>query len=211
MKLSQLHEAQGFDLEKFKQDCAPFLKELKEAGTGVLYHGSNNHPTDWEIRDFKERSGSRDTPDFIHDELNDLFKEKYGYEFRKWLFTTGSKRDARMYGPITVIFPIGPDYHYIWSPYVEDMSTHRAGYVDKVRQTDRHLSYDDQTEKANDEFLHDMATVKFHVDANLGEGLESHNEIHLKCDKFYIFKWIGDTYEQVIRPFIDNEILNETD
>lgn len=203
MKLFELHE-QNFDLEKFKSDCAPFLAELKGASS-VLYHGSHHSPTDFEVRQFKERSGPRDTLPRIHTELNDIFKQKYGHEIRNWLFTTGDRHQARVYGPLNVIFPIGSNYNYVWSPFVEDMTSHRTGFVDKYH----HLPYDERQEKANDEFLNDIATTTFHVDKQLHEALESRHEIHLKCEKFYIFKWTGDTYEDQIRTFLATEILTD--
>lgn len=207
MKLFELHEQDEFDLEKFKKDCAPFLAELKGASS-VLYHGSNHGVDDYQIRTFRERTRPRDTPRDVHAALNDVFKERYGHEIRNWMFTTGSRHDARVYGPLQVIFPIGQNYHYVWSPFVYDMTTHRVSFVDKHQG----LPYDECQEKANDEFLNDIATTTFHVDKQLHAAVNSAHEIHLKCETFYAFNWIGDTYERIVQPFLNKEILNhETD
>lgn len=215
MKVFELFEQQSFDLEKFKEDCAPFLKEMK--GTNSYpYHGTYNaSPADYEVRTFKERTAPRDTPKDIHSDLNTHFKSKYGHEIRNWMFITSSTRDARAYGHLHVIFPIGPNYHYAWSPFVEDMTTHRLIHVSQSQRDKEveHLPYDERIDHADEKFLTDIETINFKVDTDLKEALESGHEIHLKCERFYIFTCLAPTFENVINPFIRKNIFHkyETD
>lgn len=211
MKLFELHDT--FDLEKFKKDCSPFLKLLKGCST-LPFHGASDSPDDYEIRTFKERAGPRDTPKDIHWELNQIFKEKLGHEIRNWMFITGSPREARVYGPMHAIFPIGENFHYVWSPYVEDMSTHRTNFIDRAHnEIGLRATYDDRVRHGDDNFLTDVATTSFKVDTDLKDGLESSHEIHLKCERFYIFKCLGPTFENTVNPYLRKAILSrhETD
>ena len=211
MKLFELYEEQ-FDLEKFKSDCAPFLKELQGA-TSYPYHGTHSGPDDYEVRNFKERTGPRDTAPDIHKELNALFKEKLGHEIRNWLFISGSPSVVRSYGKKNAIFPIGGDYNYVWSPFIDDMSTHHTTHMDRVNASNKELAFDDRREIAKDNFLNDIATITFKVDVELKEALDSIHEIHLRCKRFYIFNCDGPTFENVIDPFIRKNIFHryETD
>jgi hypothetical protein len=213
VKLFELQEL--LTIEKFKSDCAPFLKDMKGAET-LPYHGSFSDFSDYEIRTFKPRSGPRDTNPILHKEINAVLHDRFDHEdIRNWMFITGSTGVARQYGKRHAVFPIGSNYHYVWSPFVEDMSTHHTTHMDRANADEKvkHLPYDARREYANNTFLDDVATTPFKIDTDLKDGLDSFNEIHLKCERFYLFLCDGPTFENVINPFIRRTILSkhETD
>lgn len=204
MKLFELMSRfESFDLDKFKTDCAPFLNELKGAKS-LPYHGTYVKTEDWDIREFKPREGPRDMSKHVYDGINAITKKKFGHEIRKWMFITGNAKDARMYGPLHVVFPIGSNYHYVWSN-VDDLHSLSYQYRERARADKDllHLDWNERNAHGDEQFLHAVDNyIPFKVDEALPAALASDNEIHLSCEKFYIFNVYGSAFETAVEPFL---------
>ena len=192
-------EQESFDIEKFKKDCAPFLNNLSGThGEVLLLHGTAKPPKDWEIRQWRERTGPTDTPRAAHDVFNEYFKDRFGAPIRNWLFATGDIKTARVYtkrAPVCVIFPIG-NYEFVSSPDkdMNDLTTlHSRTKAEFFVLT----PYDDSGPATDKKVANYMIGRMRHVKWNTTDivsAVESKNEIMLKCDKFYCLNEHGDTF-----------------
>ena len=111
-------------MDALKKDCKPFLDEYAKSNCrGLLYRGSKR--TIRSISKMTSRLVDRkpkDTSKDIHDELNRLFKKKYGWKVRNGIFTTNRQATAKHYGRAYIFFPIG-EFDFVWSDYVKDLYT----------------------------------------------------------------------------------------
>ena len=103
------------------EDCFPFLKEIK--GTDeFLYRGVSLSVSDILKRTTRlEDRRPKDTPEWMHEVLNNAFESKFGWPARNGVFATSDIDDAEKYGTAYLFFPIGK-YEYVWSPTVEDLT-----------------------------------------------------------------------------------------
>lgn len=205
-------EGKDFNLEKFKKDCAPFLSHLRgESGKTVLYHGTINYPKGtWEIRSFTERTKPRDSSREVHDAANSFFKDRFGIEARNWLFTTGRARDAHLYAKtadgVLAIFPIG-NFEWICSTdkNAHDLTGTYSRIVTDVMIADvtNSLSYDERHKVALNDMVKRLRLMKWYHNTELERCAESENEIMLKCDRFYAFKYLEEPFTNIVKPFLE--------
>jgi len=109
--------------EKIKKildrDCAKFLKEMK-GEYDLLFRGSYMKiDRIAKVKHNKNRS-PKDTPQELHDHLNEMFKKKFGWPVRSGIFTVPNRSTASKYGDTFNFFPIG-DYKYVYSKEVTDL------------------------------------------------------------------------------------------
>lgn len=113
-------------LDEFKEliekQCQPFLKLVggidNALSDNALYRGINR-PT-WEST-YKVRKDRepRNSGVALHNALNDVLVKQTGIKHRsESIFVTGSKIDAREYGSVHFVFPVG-DFQFA---YVEDVA-----------------------------------------------------------------------------------------
>jgi hypothetical protein len=195
-----LSESNDFDLEKFKVDCRFYLEQMNGINN-FLFHGTKRSPTDFKIGIFKEREGPRDSPHGLHAGVNSVFQKNFGFPFRNGLFTTSCKSDARVYGELNVIFPIGKfewlcntgsDFTDLTLMLGHSDLVPGMKLMDPARVDIANANLIEIVEKSKD-WLHNTDLVKC---------VESENEIMLKCDKYYSFNFIQDTFQDVVAPFI---------
>ena len=116
-----------------QRDCKPFLKELNGC-KDLLYRGSRRRVND--ISKVKSRLKNRtpsDTSEEIHNHMNKLFENEFGWPARNGIFTTGDFKVTRFYGNGYIFFPVGK-YKYVWSPDVQDFFT-------QLEEDDEYLIY----------------------------------------------------------------------
>jgi hypothetical protein len=182
------------DLDKLKEDCAFFLNLIKGTkGTHRLYHGTNNYPVEWALRDMKYRQGSRDTPNYIHEQLNRYFEKRFGtgYDIRNWMFGTGLKEQAMTYGSACIIFPVGK---FKWvcpqNKDLQDMTKFadrmKDRALEKLPPSAPKLSYDEKQKLAFEEMVTVLDKTHYYVNEDLVKCLETYNEINFSCSKYYI-------------------------
>ncbi|KFZ27293.1 MAG: hypothetical protein KQ78_00463 [Candidatus Izimaplasma bacterium HR2] len=103
-----------------KKDCSKFLKEF---GSTPIYRGTKEIKNDNTLIRMKSRINRTpvDTPQHLHDLMDELFKKHYGWKARsESIFVIKDSSTAESYGNITLFFPIG-NYKYLWSKEVDDL------------------------------------------------------------------------------------------
>lgn len=123
MKLYEI-TSPDIDIAKLKQLCAPYIQILKHTDGAPLFRGyKGSRFTNVEGFNVIEANLDRvpvDTPRILHDALNQSFKRNFGFPFRNGVFASGSYEDARYYGNVYAVFPIG-EPRYIWSKEIGDL------------------------------------------------------------------------------------------
>lgn len=100
--------------------CQPFLKMLKKTGYNFLYSGRQTSKDVYKRKVRKNRRPS-DTPQEIHDVVDNIFKREFGVRARgNSMFASVEWRAVRYYGAPYYLFPVGK-YKLIWSSKVPDL------------------------------------------------------------------------------------------
>lgn len=193
-----LNEASKFDLEKFKKDCSFILNELKgSGGKYLMLRGAQDVPEDWAIQEWKIRSISRNTNIDSHNKINDYFEQRFGEPFRNWMFATGRMDTAVAYSNFkspSVIFPIGKfEWFSSDSDSFSDMTVALNNIAREIKNSTDSLSYDEVYSLATDNLIKKMENTNWYFNTDLLKCISNHNEIMFKCNKFYSFKYTGDT------------------
>ncbi len=114
--------------ELIKRDCQPWLKE---AGKNLFYRGLDSKSSGGYLKPLFDTDlflkGSvrndrrpKDSPNWLHDALNDYFISKVGVPLRSAsLFVAADYGLASNYGKTYMIFPIG-NFNYAWSKHTAD-------------------------------------------------------------------------------------------
>lgn len=220
---SFIYEQQEFDLEKFKKDCAPFLKQLAKVPNEnirkpMMFHGTPGAPADWEIRQWKERSGPRDTPPEVHNILNQGLEDLFGAKIRNWMFASPEYSTAKIYARNSypcAIFPIGNFELYA----IADDNNEK--FANDLTSLHGMIKYDVERagvpEEESDVVAARHLAQKFKhmhwVKNDLRKALTSEykTEIMFKCDKFYMFNFGGDTFHEKVAPFVNSLGTNNAD
>jgi hypothetical protein len=197
---------QIFDLDKFKEDCNFFLTKLKGThGKNLLYHGTHKLPSgDFEIRQFQERTGPKDSTKYSHDQLNKMFVKKFGVKARNWLFVTGRLSYAFDYAKnengMLVIFPIGK---FNWVCGL-DKDLHDLYELHETiwKETDPKLSTTKRNNLATDIMIDKIKNMNWVYNERFIDCINSNNEIHIECEKFYAFKYSSPTFNKIVKPFL---------
>ena len=110
-------------LQRLQRDCKPFITEYKRSNCkGFLYRGSDR--SQGLIQKVRSRVDNirypKDTPEELHNQLNNEFHKKFGWPVRNGVFTTGSSIFAKGYGRPYIFLPIGK-YKYVWSESTKDL------------------------------------------------------------------------------------------
>ena len=141
MRLKQyINEVKSYTFEGItnflRLDCKPFLKEMRGA-TRLVYRGVDRNIPDIQKMKSHMDSGRRpkDMPEDLHNDLNDLFHNEFGWYVRDGVSTSGSIKTAKHYGVPYIFFPIGK-YRYVWSSHIGDLYT-------EIEDAGYHLDFDE--------------------------------------------------------------------
>lgn len=125
MRLNQyLNEEIEIDeaLDMIQDQCDPFIKLMRK--TDVIYRGVNNSGAKaYEpIKKFMHSEGRipLSTPKAIHNELNNIFTEKFGWPVRDGIFCSFGMGNITIYGLPHYIFGIGK-VQYCYSTEIDDL------------------------------------------------------------------------------------------
>jgi hypothetical protein len=198
---------QSFDLDRFKKDCDFLLTKLKGThGKDLLYHGTPDLPDgDFEIRQFKERKWPKDSTKYTHAQLNKMFTEKFGVKARNWLFVTGDLKATFNYGinekGVLVIFPIGK-FNWVCG-LDDDLRDLYELHVKIWRGLDSKLGVTERDNLATDIMIDEIKNMNWVHNERLTDCINSYNEIHIECEKFYAFKYTSPTFNKIVKPFLE--------
>ena len=95
-----------------------FASEIEDR-LPMLYHGGKLK--NGKINHIIYRASPMDTPVLIHDTINELSEEKFGYSIRAMLFASKDGTLASEYGDPSIMIPVDEDYKFFYSTLVDDM------------------------------------------------------------------------------------------
>lgn len=117
----KLKKGLDYYVPKIKKECKPFIDDIRgAAGTLFREDRKNRDKPIWKKITRTDRR-PLDSPKFIHDAIDKMFKKKYGWSARsEGLFCWAMRfTDSLTYGN-WLVFPAG-NYEYVWSPDVDDL------------------------------------------------------------------------------------------
>jgi hypothetical protein len=186
------------------------LTKLKGThGKDLLYHGTHNLPDgDFEIRQFQKRTGPKDSTKYTHDQLNKMFTEKFGVKARNWLFVTGDLKATFTYthgtdeNGVLVIFPIGK---FNWVCGLDDDLRDLFILHGRIRDdfTNHILSTTKKDNLATDIMIDEIKNMNWVHNERLTDCINSYNEIHIECEKFYAIEYTSPTFNKIVKPFLE--------
>jgi hypothetical protein len=137
------------------KNCKPFLKEMK-AGKNFLLRLSPKYAVKMDIivSTIRKNRKPTDTPIHIHNEMDDMLKNKFGWKPRsEGLFTWISKRKGSKdkfwihnLNRARLVFPVGA-YKYVYSPTIRDVYNVYERFQETADYSD--LDYRDSKRKVN--------------------------------------------------------------
>lgn len=176
-------------------DCKYYLNEIKseflsrDPRWSMFYRGIREHKVNSNIESIQPRKDREplDMPVAVHDDLDRLFKKKFGWFVRsEGVFVTPSPLNAYGYGKACIFFPIG-NYKYVWSPKIEDL------YV--YLKSEKHLGsvflhsigrvvLSPEEEKIYNTVIKNV--VNLYIDRNLSKALHLKNEVSFLVREYYV-------------------------
>lgn len=203
-----ISEAKKLDLDRFYEDCAPFLEEIKGVKKDDLaMHGSKTAPSDWQITTIERRGEARNTPAALHDSMDAFFKQKFGWAARSAaMFVTGEYGQATTYGPVSLVFPIGK-FQTLWSPQVYDLYHTFSDIKDARRRAGQSDQWDDLVRDAAKDAFEQLSKAEWLHNQELKRALKSSHEIMLFAPKVYIVRMWTDTHDELLASLKDKGFI----
>lgn len=109
-------------LEMVERNCSDIFNIMKDA-RNALWRGITQEPSS-NIIEMVPRTDRKpkDTKQWLHDKLDDAFKEKFGWRVRsEGIFATSSSNMADQFGKSHMFFPFD-GFKYVWSIDVHDLT-----------------------------------------------------------------------------------------
>ena len=211
-----LESVEEISLDKVFDDCNSYIETIKKCEKGKLLHrGFKQNYDKIKLIEHNWNRQPVDTPDHIHDMVNEWFVEYHGWKARNGVFCVGNNKKT-VYGTNYLLFPVG-DFNYLYNKNVndlfgdhememydsylpeediEDMWFQHCGDDEKCIDDNIAYSkfYDEIIEEYREEFYkHLKNIVKQYQDNNICETFRQ--EIIVKCDEYYL---IPIDYEEEI-------------
>ena len=115
------HEEAAWVGKLIKENCKQWLKE-SEGKLAWRGYDKGAGSQGWSERHTREDRYPKDTPEEVHDELNNEFQASFGWAARNGVFCTGDPSFAESYGQLVSIWPTD-GYEYVWSSTIRDLYT----------------------------------------------------------------------------------------
>jgi len=126
-----------------RKECGPFIRMLQRSES-MYYRGLKGAygKDNFLLKKPHEDRKPMNTPKIVHDKLNELFLEKFGWKVRDGIFCTTDSIIASTYGRVHLVFGIGI-FQYCWSPVIQDFYLNLSGssvqYANEL--TPRHIKF----------------------------------------------------------------------
>lgn len=162
------------------RDCQPYLQQIRNNVSSGLYRGVLSHIV-YNQNFLKSRveidRQPMSTPFRLHAMVDDWFLEHYGNRYRSnSVFATGSDEQARPYGDVFALFPIG-DFKFCWSANIHDLYD-EWGTIERESKT--------MDEDKLREIINKTLTRGEYRTENLPAAIKSGHEVMLKCEYYYL-------------------------
>jgi len=149
-------------LELIKRDCQPFIKSNVD---GLMFRGMRNKGVGAFKQSVRADRKPKNMAPEIHTKIDDWFQTKFGIKARsETVFVTGDFADARSYGKVYAILPIG-EFDFVWSPNVGDLFL--------MFHNEKEADVPDRLEE-----------LKYQT-TDLKAAIDSYYEIMVRCKQYY--------------------------
>ena len=173
-------------------NCSPFLKQIDyNIVQYPLYRGFFHDQSAASLSNelikqpgFTENRVPTGNDQEIHDGVNAVFVKLFHFPFRNGTFVSSNLKDARCYGNVSLIAPIG-EFHFLWSKEVHDLyhsyKMFIREYINAKGPAPRNdLGLLDRL------YLKHIADNEFHFQTtDLKGAIMSGNEIMIYCNEYY--------------------------
>ena len=205
-----ISEALKFNIEQFRNDCSYVLNMIDS--NHIMYRGIGDTVGDVAINKWYPREEPLTTPKFIHDEMNKVFVDLFGEPIRNWMFCTGEKQTALAYTDddeehqVYAIFPIGKfewvcslDWKFrdLTGAFQKHFSDINASKPKDVKMADW-LRIEEKQKLALERIKKEVDPKRWRKNTDLKGCIESHNEIMIKCDRYYRVSITSPEFKQIM-------------
>jgi hypothetical protein len=174
-----------------RNECFDFVAE---SYSQPLYRATYSPVGHYRLFQGRAESGRipRNTPQWIHDYLNDLFIEHLGWKVRDGVSTIG--HESGYYGTAYLFFPVG-EYQYAWAEDIDDIYVKMSDIAEDIvgQRSVAHLflnKYKDEAEKRLQQL------VMEYNDNDLAKAIHQNAEIVFNCKEYYL---VSQVYWEDIR------------
>ena len=177
-----INESEDIPWEQIKKDCQPFIKEIKNPNC-FLYSGRKEKLPYIKKKVRKDRK-PLDTPEVIHNALNDIFKKKFGIKLRsESLFVSKCIGQASGYGTPYIILPIGK-YKLYSNTDITDLYSSLNQYVNLTELVEFWTT--EYIKPAKEDFMNRaQKIVDGYKETTSPVKQRDKQEIMLVCDEYY--------------------------
>lgn len=187
--------------EKIITMCGRYLDRLRSVyqATGnrvAFFRGSPIQETEGSLNTFIPRKKSMNTLQPIHEITNEWFEYKFGIKARTdTLFVTNNKVQAKQYGFVHYVFPIG-GFSTIHSDKYDDLFLELNNRNFRKRLQSKGVAFEDSTNLLKDmvwkqpevtkEIIYEILEDGNYIKGKSSSALQSGNEVMLKTKQFII-------------------------
>ena len=177
-------------IHAIKRDCQPYLQQAEpfDADSNLMRgmgSAKKNFIDNKSIR-LDERT-PKDIPKELHDKINQYFNQKFGGSFRNALFATGDYIQAKNYGNVYYIFPIG-DFNFLYNPNIEDLFMNYDEYrpwVHPDKDTRTPEEQQAQVQAAIEEFFNEEIVDGQWDNTSIKAAIDSGMEVMIRAKRGY--------------------------
>ena len=186
-----------------EKSCMPYLKKVGGFKNAVfkkpLFRGVRFFIKDpIKTVDVDQNRQPIDTPEVMHDIINDWFFKRTGIPFRSAsIFCTGDWSDARRYardeGHVVTVIPVG-EFNYCWSTVYNDMYEDLGDYVhklDKIAGRNKDLTTKFLLDKPSN-ITNFLMKGKYTLNTGLLQAIASKKEVMINCQQVIVISqdWV---------------------
>ena len=162
-----------------------------------LFRGMSSESDPFIIKTVRlENREPSDSPQNVHDALNDYFTQRYGEPFRNAMFAAGTPLVSESFGNLYIVFPAGK-FTFIWSREVTDLVTEWASSLEDIVNTE----YGPRSDMAS--FMNKLN----YTNQNLQEAIQANKEIMIRCEEYYGIRIMDSDHPADVLKKVTNLIM----
>lgn len=182
--------------DTLKKECAPFIKEMKKSNLHHWFFRAIEKHWNTISKPIKPRKNRfpSNTPDEIHEYMDQLLKKKFGWKPRsEGVFASSDRNQLEyIYGEPHLFFPIG-NYKYVYNPKIRDIFM----YFDEKYL----ISYENWGEEEREGMMEDLRNLLHgYTDKNLKAAYINIVEVSFKCKSYYL---VNEKYGDMLKKHLE--------